>query len=913
MNHFEEVLWAKKKVEGSRLLWLPLWQHMEDTGFVMGQLWEHWLSQGVKDFIGENLYPLDEEEIKKLCVFLGYSHDLGKACASFQSMSGVPNQRDLDARLMENLERHGFTGISQLVLSSSRETPHALMGQALFMEYGVGEDISSIVGGHHGKAPDSMKAVREHGPFCYDANYFQVDDKKSEIYKKWDEGQRNLFARILRENRYSSIEELPSIPQKVQILLSGLLIMADWIASNERYFPLIDLEEEGVQDQEKRRIEGWRKWEKTNLYEGEYLPEVEEVFQCHFGFSPRNVQEVFSHCMEKTENPGIFILEAPMGIGKTEAALAGVEILSYKKRSRGMFFGLPTQATSNGLYPRVYDWLKKWMEETENTTSIRLLHGKASLNEEFAGLAENINVDESRNESVQVNQWFSGRKTASLDDFVIGTVDQFLLLALKQKHLALRHLGFSKKVIVLDEIHSYDTYMAQYLYRAVEWLGTYNVPVIILSATLPRERREELIIHYMQGRGLKKREMKKQMESFPIGSYPVVTYTDGDLVLQETSFEEMEEKKVAIHFLGEENRMDFLEEKLQNGGIIGIIVNTVKRAQQFTEECSERFGPEMVDLLHSSFIGTHRVKKEEDLMAQIGKGGNRPKGKIIIGTQVMEQSLDIDFDLLISDLAPMDLLIQRIGRLHRHKIPRPKGFEIPQCYVMGRSDILEFEPGSMAVYGGYLLARTQFYLPENVMIPKDIPTLVEKVYGTENICFPHELEVIYNNMKEKEKDKHTKKETKAKVYQILSPGRKKQKSLIGWLSFESLVETEERASQQVRDSLDTIEIIALKKIGNGYGIFGEEEDISLKISDFEIAREVAKQTLKLPSILCMPNNIDATIDQLEAYRIQNLKEWEEIIWLKGALGIVFDEENTFILNGVRLTYDEKLGLKYERM
>lgn len=147
MNHFEEVLWAKKKVEGSRLLWLPLWQHMEDTGFVMGQLWEHWLSQGVKDFIGENLYPLDEEEIKKLCVFLGYSHDLGKACASFQSMSGVPNQRDLDARLMENLERHGFTGISQLVLSSSRETPHALMGQALFMEYGVGEDISSIVGG----------------------------------------------------------------------------------------------------------------------------------------------------------------------------------------------------------------------------------------------------------------------------------------------------------------------------------------------------------------------------------------------------------------------------------------------------------------------------------------------------------------------------------------------------------------------------------------------------------------------------------------------------------------------------------------------------------------------------------------------------------------------------------------------
>ena len=214
-----------------------------------------------------------------------------------------------------------------------------------------------------------------------------------------------------------------------------------------------------------------------------------------------------------------------MGIGKTEAALSGVEELIYKKELSGLFFGLPTQATSNGMFKRVEDWLNSLAEENNERLSIHLVHGKAALNEDFAKLSQNIDQDSPESGgALTVNQWFSGRKKTSLDDFVIGTCDQFLLVSLKQKHLALRHLGFSGKVVVLDEVHAYDSYMSNYLYMSLEWMGAYNIPVIILSATLPIERRIEMLRAYMRGRGLKWRKVNKtnDLES---SAYPSIIYS----------------------------------------------------------------------------------------------------------------------------------------------------------------------------------------------------------------------------------------------------------------------------------------------------------------------------------------------------------------------------------------------------
>lgn len=156
----------------------------------------------------------------------------------------------------------------------------------------------------------------------------------------------------------------------------------------------------------------------------------------------------------------------------------------------------------------------------------------------------------------------------------------------------------------------------------------------------------------------------------------------------------------------------------------------------------------MVDVLHSAFIATDRVKKENNLLKMIGKEAVRPNRKIIIGTQVIEQSLDIDFDVLITEIAPMDLLIQRIGRLWRHDIKRPRYFSEPVCYVTGISDNLDFDSGTGFIYDNYILARTQYFLQDSLKIPDDISKLVQDVYSDKEIDFNNnDLNSTLNNLK----------------------------------------------------------------------------------------------------------------------------------------------------------------------
>ena len=611
-----------------------------------------------------------------------------------------------------------------------------------------------------------------------------------------------------------------------------------------------------------------------------------------------------------------------MGLGKTEAALVAVEQLARKTNRSGMFFGLPTQATSNGIFPRIRGWLERICTSEDDKLGLRLLHGKAALNRDFDELrkksfAQNVNVDGDKNGSVTVNEWFAGRKTGSLDDFIVGTVDQFLMVALKQKHLALRHLGFSKKVVVIDEVHAYDAYMSQYLYQAVRWMGAYGVPVIVLSATLPADRRLKLVEEYVLGAGYKKRELVLPEGGFEMDSYPLITFSDGKAIKQISDFAPIDSKVVQVVRYENEDLIPLITELCEMGGIIGIIVNTVKRAQTLAIACAENFGANNVVLLHSGFIATDRVERENQLLQMIGKGANRPDLKIIIGTQVIEQSLDIDFDVLISDLAPMDLLIQRVGRLHRHDIARPAKHEVPVLYILGTSPSLEFEPGSEAVYGGYLLARTQAFLPKKLSIPEDISPLVQKVYGTDQPDFSEELQLCYTKMKTKYDAKLSNKATRAKTYRIekprLAPRNEERVSLVGWLTNISPDESEERAYAQVRDTQETIEVIALEQLENGYGLIGSGQDISKRIDDDTVAKNIAQQTLRLPNILSAPFRVNDTIQELEKYNLRYLKDWQSRSWLKGTLGVLFDREHNFELNGYILKYDKQFGLTYEEV
>lgn len=908
-----DYLWAKKREKNGKFYWLSLRQHLEDTKGISGLLWEHWIGESVKELVEYSLDEKSKGQGKNLIEFLGAIHDVSKGIPIFQVKKGFSNSKDLDDILIERLEKIGFTGISAEIFASPEKTHHALGGHVLLKNFGVNDDICSIVGGHHGKPVDYYENI-EVNISAYTKNYFQSEDRESEIYKKWKKAQLEIFSWALKSCGFNSVDELPKIKQPGQVILSGILIMADWIASNENYFELFDIGDVKPDiDQRERLINGFKNWRRNSIWEPDFNSDFEEIYKDRFDFFPNEVQNKLCELIDESEEPGLFILEAPMGIGKTEASLVGAELLAQRTKRNGIFFGLPTQATSDGIFPRIRNWLEKIDDKNK---SLRLSHGKSQLNEIYNSLAKDINIDEKYG-SVFTNQWFNGKKSSALDDFVVGTVDHFLMVALKQKHLALRHLGFSKKVVIIDEVHAYDSYMSQYMLKAINWMGAYGVPLIILSATLPETKRIEMIKSYLKGRGVNLREKRKVLENdLKTDAYPLITYTDGDEIKQYRTFSKGENKKYNIIKIEYKDLEKVVESSILNGGIIGIVVNTVNKAQEFAERFSIIFGEENVELLHSRFIDTHRKEKEQNLLNTIGKNGNRPFKKIIVGTQVIEQSLDIDFDVMISELAPMDLLIQRMGRLHRHKRTRPKNLKEPKFYVVGTDEKLIFDKGSSSVYGDYLLTRTQYYLKDSIFVPEDISILVQKVYNFENddIIFSSELNKKYNESKNKYFSLIDSKKNKAQNYILDSPvlNDNKKVSLIGWLKNPNPNESEEFAYAQVRDIMDTIEIIAVKKCEKGYAFFdNENEDISSKLDDFNICKKLATNTLRLPGVFSY--KIDSTIKILEKYNAKNLLDWQYSTWLKGTLGIVFDENNEFIMGDDKIKYDKKYGLKLERM
>lgn len=938
MNQTEtclSFLWAKKKDQNGRFFWLPLIGHLKDTMGVMDFLWNHWMSEGQKEIIIHALSDTGEEATDtahRLTCFLAGIHDIGKCTPVFQTQKGYQNSQDLDIALLNRLEQVGLTGISTLKLDDDarKRSHHTVTGEYLLQCLRVQKDVASIVGAHHGKPVDREEAVvnlKFYPRYCFQ------DEKEGSCQRLWLAMQKEILNRALKNTGFVDSEgnpevaSLPKISETGQVLLSGLVIMADWIASNEAYFPLIPLEEGETETREERLQHGMMTWREKNPVEATEvmsIPDVKEYYRERFDFPPRSFQQKVFDTIANTENPGIFILEAPMGCGKTEAALTAAEELMAEKKLDGLFFGLPTQATSNGIFPRIEDWFNRFAETYDKFGIMKLMHGKAALNELQEELIGRVNIYEEMGAGVLTSQWFAGKKTAILSDAVVGTVDHFLLAALKQKHLALRHLGFSKKVVIIDEVHAYDAYMDVFLSRAIEWMGAYGIPVMLLSATLPKGIREKLIQAYLlgQGKGIRIRDKKKYAPIFQAEAYPLLTYTDEGTVQQRRDFTKEEDRCVAVRQLEEDHLEETLEALLVHGGVAGVIVNTVGRAQALFERLMKVFGTD-VSLLHAKFIDTDRVAKEKVLMKNIGKEAKRPWRAIVIGTQVLEQSLDIDFDVLITDLCPMDLLLQRIGRLHRHQISRPEGLSTPVLYVMGQSDTLTFEKGASAIYGDYLLARTQKLLPQEIFLPRDISPLVQSVYDDTAIHWDKGLQESYESAKAKHEIKIMKKTNTAQNQFLLQKPHLKIKpdkyNLIGWLDTAAIFDSEENALAQVRDAEESIEVIVLMKYDAGYGFFCKKEDISHQVENYKVAKEIAKQTLKLSSSIARLafGSVQKTIEWLENYNRKNLYSWQQQPWLKGSLGILFEpvddgKTGKFHLGDVTLVYNYNIGLQMFR-
>lgn len=900
------------KNDSAKREWLPLWVHCVDTYHIMQYLLIHWMTGGALHAITNINEP---EAIRKSALFLAMLHDYGKASLTFQSKiaEGVE-----DFQRIYNKAGLTLPSPKDPELRNGKEMPHGIAGEIMLRIKGCPATLAAVVGAHHGKP-------WEKGPDVADEIEEILEEGEEELYRnfryglrlwggkarrrEWINAQDAFFKWALDELGIDNVCNLNAIGDTEAVVLTGLVVMADWLASNENYFPLIGYEQDAPLNMKERALHAIKRISLPPTWQPSINKNYVELSKKRFGFCPNTIQASMVEAVINSVEPGLFILEAPMGIGKTEAALLSAETFP-ENRVAGLLFALPTQATANGIFPRIIEWGKG--QDRQNVLSIRLAHGLAAMNAEYANLMDTGNhaectVDDYEENRLIVHEFFQGSKQALLADFVVGTVDQVLLASLKQKHFMLRHLGLCGKVVIIDECHAYDAYMNEYLERTLQWLGAYRTPVIMLSATLPYERRSALIDAYM---GYPKGHLDEAWRK-SLG-YPLLTWTDGKLVNQKELnysglIRSVEIEKTECSDTGPEELsiiIDLLRTNLKEGGCAAIIVNTVKRAQLFADQVRRELSDKKVLLLHSRFISEDRLDLEKELLSHLGKNSEKKDrdGFVAIGTQVIEQSLDYDVDLLITDLCPMDLLLQRIGRLHRHPkhdAMRPDILKAPKCYVMGTSDKLE--KGSVAVYGRYLLMRTRGFLPEKVSLPVDIAKLVQSVY--DNTCSMATVPAGYEEAKKEYEDNRILARRNADAFRLIPPG--KEDTINRFLEASTLAD-EEQAKAQVRSGDTCLEVIAL---------FEKEDSLTRapwRYDDcFETVRcpapsegkAIANQRLRFPSWVT-----ELLVDQ----DIAMPPEWENSVWLRKQRLLILDQNGDATKGDLIIHYDHNNGLTVER-
>ncbi len=900
------------KNDNTECRWLPLWVHSLDTYYVMQYLLSSWLSDGM---LVSLIRKTDSEGIKKAALFLALFHDYGKSSITFQAKisDGIEVLHE-----MQDKEGLHTPPVNDPELRNGREMPHGVAGEIMLLIRRCPDSLAAIVGSHHGrpweKGPEIAQEIEEileededdiYRNFSYSLRLWGGRKRREE----WIRVQESLFDWALGIIGINDIRILPTVDDKEAIILSGLVVMADWLASNEEYFPLIPYNQLLPGNMDERAERAIEKIKLPPTWRPSDNKDFKNLSMQRFGFFPNEIQTVAAEAVLTSADPGLLILEAPMGIGKTEAALLAAEEFS-DERAKGLIFALPTQATANGIFTRILDWGNG--QTADNVLSIRLAHGMASLNDEYRALIDSgrhseCTVDDYEENRLIVHEFFQGSKQALLADFVVGTVDQILLAALKQKHFMLRHLGLCGKVVIIDECHAYDAYMNEYMERALQWLGAYKAPVIMLSATLPYERRASFVDAYLGGYSQSKNDSWRRS----LG-YPLLTWTDGMEVRQREIEYSGIRREINIEKLLCQDTMEeqiaqirnVICDNLKMGGCAAIIVNTVRRAQLLTLALKSEFPEKHILLLHSRFISEDRIEYEKELLVHAGKKSTQSDrdGLIVIGTQVIEQSLDFDVDLMITDLCPIDLLLQRIGRLHRHPSHdaiRPDLLKKPKCYVLGTCG--RHDKGSEKIYGRYLLMRTDHFLPDQISLPADISPLVQCVYDDNRPI--DQAPEGYSEAKAEHQSRQVKLRKDADAFRLLPPG--KERTINRFLEASALAD-EEQARAQVRNGDESAEVIVLffMKYGITRSPWRYRDSYDLNTCPAAgTCREISRQTVKLPSWvavcdieneLCMPS------------------EWEKSVWLKGKRLLILDEAGKAEKGNLVIHYSHESGLHIER-
>lgn len=666
-------------------------------------------------------------------------HDLGKFCRAFQNLA--PNLSSSLVPFDVNCiyeKRHDTLGFALWVKVLNQK-----MMQLIPAEYSrIFEGWLEVVCGHHGKPPENLRVI------------------KSYLLEE-DETAAEQFVADVGVHWMPELTPLKSIDIKIFKQVSwrfaGLAVLADWLGSNQVVFKYC-VEPMPIKDywETKARPKAVEAVEFAGIDKRLVSPFVSIRQQFDFIKKPTPLQ-AYAQIVGLGRAPQLFILEDVTGAGKTEAAMVLVHRLMAAGLASGLYVGLPTMATANAMYKRMSESYRSLYADQE-LPSLVLAHGASKLSKAFSdSVALSTQTDDKNYEgselsaSAYCNHWLAdSRKKALLADVGVGTIDQALLGVLPARHQSLRLLGLANKVLLVDEVHAFDPYMRSLLTALLQAHAAQGGSVILLSATLPHSFRRELTKAFAQGAGLSAPALNEQ------ATYPWVTQLSKEHFQESpVATRKTVERRVTVQRLNNEDEaFALIQRMVEQGRCVCWIRNTVKDARNAYQYLQGQswIAPETLSLFHSRYAMVDRQVVESDVLRRFGKTSKVPErsGQILIATQVVEQSLDLDFDVIISDLAPVDLLIQRAGRLQRH-IRTMQGEPLigedaqeqrePPCLWLLSPDpaqvadsqwLRSLLPGTQAVYPnvGQLWLTTKVLLKHGgFSMPQDARELIEGVYS----------------------------------------------------------------------------------------------------------------------------------------------------------------------------------------
>lgn len=689
---FYPILWAKSDPYKS------LRAHMRETAIVAGCL-------VTESCIGMPYVPVDQYlgldrcSTEKLVMYLAGLHDLGKAHPCFICKISSDKIKDYFVHHPElayvNLNRVADYRHEQGSASAARR----IWKEKKRFDRRTISALSAILRLHHqGKKGEDVGLEEEEWPAGRKWMYQQ------DLLEQWLWKWLNPPRISLRSAKQADA---------ACMVITAIVILSDWIASGTFF------ENTTGNESESRLRQLTARFLKASNMIPDAFPKAKNFCDLWRQIKPDHMRPIQKsldqYYSAGNEIPLLTILEAPMGEGKTEAGIFAAFRMMYAYHKQGIYMALPTAATANQMKQRMADLFQQ-----HGCSDVMLLHSGAWMVENRFVLSKEEN--NGTDPLTQAEQWLTTPKRGLLASAAVGTVDQAMMAAMRVRYGMLRLGGLGSKVLVIDEIHAYDAYMTDILLRLLDWCRAMQIPVVLLSATLPSARKAMILERYGGVDVLPK-------------AYPQITmaYPNGKVAFEtvDGSFQHNTVALQILPYLGKvEKIVELALKKVEDGGCLCILLNTVLEAQKVYKLLLSKVEEGTTCLLfHSRFSMARRNEIEKQCIDWFGPGGQRPQKAILVATQVVEQSLDIDMDAMITAIAPIDLLLQRMGRMHRHMdTPRPTSLSKPVLTIL-TPDGDHYGP-TEKVYYRLLLERTRQAIEkaEKVSIPVDIPALVEEVY-----------------------------------------------------------------------------------------------------------------------------------------------------------------------------------------